>query len=75
MLKKGNKTQYQNMQVPVSSEFANQFKAREELERVEKLKLKQLTLNINERMEQEEFQGFWLKYIFSSFVTLVYNYN
>ena len=26
-------------------------------ERVEKEKLKQLTLNINDRMEQEEFQG------------------
>ncbi|CAF0714012.1 unnamed protein product [Brachionus calyciflorus] len=56
MLKKGNKTQYQNMEVPVTSEFASQFKAREESEKVEKEKLKQLTLNINERMEQEEFQ-------------------
>ncbi|RNA18662.1 regulator of nonsense transcripts 2 isoform X1 [Brachionus plicatilis] len=56
MLKKGNKTQYQNMQVPVTSEFATQFKAKEQLEKAEKEKLKQLTLNINDRIEQEEFQ-------------------
>lgn len=42
------------MNVPVSSAFANQFRAREEAEKVEKEKLKQLTLNINERIEQEE---------------------
>lgn len=46
------------MQVPVNSEFASQFKVREELEKAEKEKLKQLTLNINDRIEQEEFQGF-----------------
>ena len=44
------------MQVPVTSEFATQFKAKEQLERAEKQKLKQLTLNINDRIEQEEFQ-------------------
>ncbi len=77
MTKKGTKTQYHNMEVPISSEFANQFKAREEVylfnylkqktnilqnqifqaEKVEKEKLKQLTLNINERIVQEEFQN------------------
>lgn len=31
MTKKGNKTQYHNMDVPVSSEFAQQFRAREEV--------------------------------------------
>lgn len=31
MTKKGNKTQYHNMEVPVSSEFAQQFRAREEV--------------------------------------------
>lgn len=31
MTKKGNKTQYHNMEVPVNSEFANQFIAKEEV--------------------------------------------
>lgn len=41
MIKKGNKTQYHNMEVPVTSEFANQFKAREEVFAIE-FKLSQL---------------------------------
>lgn len=57
MSKRNNKPQYHNMKVPISSSFANQFRAREEAEKVEKEKLKQLTLNINERIEQEELQG------------------
>lgn len=56
MIRKGNKPQLCNMEVPSGSEFASQFKAREEAERLEKEKLKQLTLNINQRIEQEEFQ-------------------
>lgn len=31
MTKKGNKAQYHNMEVPVASEFAQQFKAREKV--------------------------------------------
>ena len=31
MVKKNNKTQYHNMEVPLASEFANQFIAREEV--------------------------------------------
>jgi regulator of nonsense transcripts 2 len=56
MMKKGNKPHYHNMEVPLNSEFASQFKAKEEAERAEKEKLKQLTLNINSRIEQEEYQ-------------------
>jgi len=35
MVKKGNKTQYHNMEVPVTSEFANQFRAKEEVSELE----------------------------------------
>ena len=35
MTKKGNKTQYHSMEVPVASEFAQQFKAREEVRKLE----------------------------------------
>ena len=59
MSKKNNKPQYHNMNVPLTSTFANQFRAREEVEKIEKEKLKQLTLNINERIEQEELQGIY----------------
>lgn len=38
MTKKGNKTQYHNMEVPVTSEFAQQFRAREEVCRETSLK-------------------------------------
>jgi hypothetical protein len=31
MTKKGNKTHYHNMEVPAASEFASQFKAKEEV--------------------------------------------
>ena len=31
MMKKGNKTQYHNMEVPLTSEFANQFRVKEEV--------------------------------------------
>jgi hypothetical protein len=31
MVKKGNKTQYHNMEVPLTSDFANQFRAKEEV--------------------------------------------
>ncbi len=57
MSKKNNKPQYHSMNVPLTSNFANQFRAREEAGKIEKEKLKQLTLNINERIEQEELQG------------------
>jgi regulator of nonsense transcripts 2 len=56
MMKKGNKPQFHDMQVPLNSDFANQFIARGETEKAEKEKLKRLTLNINERIEQEELQ-------------------
>lgn len=70
MMKKGNKAQYHNMEVPMQSEFANQFTSRINAEKIEKEKLKQLTLNINERIEQEELQelmqSFQSKIVFSA---------
>lgn len=44
------------IQVPLDSEFVLSLKEKEEKERLEKLKLKQLTLNMSERMDEAESQ-------------------
>ncbi|XP_071041513.1 regulator of nonsense transcripts 2 isoform X3 [Parasteatoda tepidariorum] len=56
MTRKGNKQQFKNLSVPVSSELAQNLKDREEAERMEKQHVKLLTLNINERQEEEDYQ-------------------
>lgn len=56
MTRKGNKPQFKSLEVPVSSELAQNLKDREEAERVEKEQVKMLTLNINERQEEEDYQ-------------------
>lgn len=56
MTRKGNKQQYKNLEVSVSSELALNLKDREEAERVEKERVKKLTLDINERQEEEDYQ-------------------
>lgn len=56
MTRRGNKQQFKNLAVPVTSELAQNLKDREEAERVEKQQVKQLTLNINERQEEEDYQ-------------------
>ena len=39
MVKKGNKPQFHNLEVPVTSEFATQFKAREQVRLMKNVKL------------------------------------
>ncbi|XP_049955092.1 regulator of nonsense transcripts 2-like [Schistocerca serialis cubense] len=56
MLRKGHKQQYKNLAVPVDSEMALNLKNREEAERAEKERVKRLTLDINERLEEEDYQ-------------------
>lgn len=56
MTRKGNKPQFKSLEVPVSSELAQNLKDREEAERAEKEQVKMLTLNINERQEEEDYQ-------------------
>lgn len=56
MTRKGNKPQFKSLEVPVSSELAQNLKDREEAERAEKEHVKMLTLNINERQEEEDYQ-------------------
>lgn len=56
MLRKGHKKQYKNLEVPVTSDLAKNLKNKEEAEREEKEKFKKLTLDINERLEEEDYQ-------------------
>lgn len=50
----GNKQQYNSVEMPVDSELVTKLRTREEAERAEKEKVKRMTLEINERQEEEE---------------------
>ncbi|PNF37933.1 hypothetical protein B7P43_G03899 [Cryptotermes secundus] len=56
MIRKGHKQQYKSLAVPINSELALNLKNREEAERAEKERVKRLTLDINERLEEEDYQ-------------------
>jgi len=51
---KGNKPLLKNVDVPIDSELVLSLKAREEAERAEKIAVKKLILDINERREMED---------------------
>ncbi|KAG8238804.1 hypothetical protein J437_LFUL018534 [Ladona fulva] len=55
MVRKGNKQLYKNLDVPFDSQLAMNLKNREEAEREEKERVKRLTLDINERLEEEDY--------------------
>ncbi|XP_042223985.1 regulator of nonsense transcripts 2-like isoform X2 [Homarus americanus] len=54
MTRAGNKQQYNSVEMPVNSELVTKLRTREEAERAEKEKVKRMTLEINERQEEEE---------------------
>lgn len=56
MLRKGNKQQYRNLAVPVTSDLAKNLRNREQELKEEKERVKRLTLNITERQEEEDYQ-------------------
>ncbi|KAG1674544.1 Regulator of nonsense transcripts 2 [Nymphon striatum] len=56
MTRKGNKPQYKNLEVPLDSELVTNLKDREKVEKAEKERVKRLTLDINERQEEEDYQ-------------------
>merc|ERR1719239_46345 len=55
MTRRGNKQQLTNFEIPMTAEFATKFKEREEAERIEKKKMKELVLGSHERQEEEEY--------------------
>lgn len=56
MTRKGNKPQFKSLELPTTSELAQNLKDREKAELAEKEQVKKLTLNINERQEEEDYQ-------------------
>nr|XP_018905261.1 PREDICTED: regulator of nonsense transcripts 2 [Bemisia tabaci] len=56
MLRKGSKSQCKTLNVPGNSELAVKLKSQEKAERIEMERVKQLTLNINNRLEEEDYQ-------------------
>lgn len=56
MTKRGNKQQLKAFEVPLDSSLVTNLKNREEAEQAEKQRLKKLTLDINERQEEEDYQ-------------------
>ncbi|KAK3865393.1 hypothetical protein Pcinc_028997 [Petrolisthes cinctipes] len=54
LTRSGNKQQYNNVEMPIDSELVMKLRSREEVERAEKEKVKRMTLEINERQEEEE---------------------
>lgn len=56
LTRRGNKQSYRNLSVPVSSELALNLRCQEQAERMEMERVKRLTLDINERLEEEDYQ-------------------
>lgn len=56
MLRKGNKQQYKTFEADVNSELAQNLRDQEQAQREEKQRVKRLTLNITERLEEEDYQ-------------------
>ncbi|KAK3912246.1 Regulator of nonsense transcripts 2 [Frankliniella fusca] len=56
LTRRGNKQSFRNLSVPVSSELALNLRSQEQAERMEMEKVKRLTLDINERLEEEDYQ-------------------
>ncbi|XP_067001076.2 regulator of nonsense transcripts 2 [Anabrus simplex] len=56
ILRKGNKQQFKSLAVPLNSEIAMNLMNHKEAERVEKECVKRLTLNISDRLEEEDYQ-------------------
>ena len=55
LLRKNNKPAYKEVAVPRESDMARNLQMQEEADRLEKERVKQLTLEINDRQEEEDF--------------------
>lgn len=54
LMRKGTKGTYKELSVPVEDDLARNLMKQEEADRKEKERMKQLTLEINERQEEED---------------------
>lgn len=56
LTRRGNKQQLRPVSVPITSQLAASRKTQQQAEREERQRVKKLTLDINERQEQEDYQ-------------------
>ncbi|KAG8440022.1 hypothetical protein GDO86_005988 [Hymenochirus boettgeri] len=56
LTRRGNKQQFKILNVPVSSQLAEKHRSQQKVEQEERMRMKKLTLDINERQEQEDYQ-------------------
>ncbi|MGH0165810.1 UNVERIFIED_CONTAM: hypothetical protein FKN15_051066 [Acipenser sinensis] len=56
LTRKGNKQQFKILNVPLSSHLAANHFSQQQVEQEERMRMKKLTLDINERQEQEDYQ-------------------
>uniref|UniRef100_A0A6I8SI22 Regulator of nonsense transcripts 2 n=1 Tax=Xenopus tropicalis TaxID=8364 RepID=A0A6I8SI22_XENTR len=57
LTRRGNKQQFKILNVPMSSQLAANHWSQQQAEQEERMRMKKLTLDINERQEQEDYQG------------------
>lgn len=55
--------QFKILNVPMSSQLAANHWNQQQAEQEERMRMKKLTLDINERQEQEDYQGKKIKYL------------
>ncbi|EMP38843.1 Regulator of nonsense transcripts 2 [Chelonia mydas] len=64
LTRKGNKQQFKILNVPMSSQLAANHWNQQQAEQEERMRMKKLTLDINERQEQEDYQEFLVCLVF-----------
>ena len=57
MLKKGNKQQFKDLNIPVTENLAANIRDKQVAERAEHEEMKRLVLDYNQRQEEEAFNG------------------
>ncbi|EDO46900.1 predicted protein, partial [Nematostella vectensis] len=57
MLRKGNKQQYRDLEIPISSDLAANMREKQVAEQAEQQELKRLVLDHNQRQEEEIYNG------------------
>ena len=68
MLKKGNKQQFRDLNIPVTENLAANIRDKQVAERAEHEEMKRLVLGYNQRQEEEAFNGKYVVWIVRKFL-------
>ena len=66
MLKKGNKQQFRDLNIPVTENLAANIRDKQVAEREEHEEMKRLVLGYNQRQEEEAFNGTFIASVFGN---------